>query len=82
MGHKSIAISVKEFGKKSIRTTIDFEYGDEIAKYKIKELGDLITSLNPKVIVEVSFLIHNSISNTWMEMFCYYADEKRLVVLK
>jgi len=23
MGHKSIAISVKEFGKKSIRTTID-----------------------------------------------------------
>ena len=76
---KSIEIRVKESGKKSVRTTIDVEYGDAVAKYKIKEIGDLISSINPDAIVEVSFLVHNSISNTWMEMFSYYADENKLV---
>ena len=79
MSHKQIQIRVKEEGKKSVRTTIDVEYGDAVAKYKIEELGNLISSLNPDAVVEVSFMVHNTISNTWMEMFSYYADEKRLV---
>ena len=45
MNHKSIGIRVKEEGKKSVRTTIDDEYGDAVAKYKIKE----IQTLNPVV---------------------------------
>jgi hypothetical protein len=79
MSHKQIQIRVKEEGKKSVYTTIDVEYGDAVAKYKMEELGNLISSLNPDAMVEVSFLVYNSISNTWMEMFSYYADEKRHV---
>ena len=37
MSKKSISIRVKEEGKKSVRTTIDVEYGDAIAKYKKAE---------------------------------------------
>ena len=81
MNHKSIGIRVKEEGKKSVRTTIDVEYGDAVAKFKIKEIGDLISSINPDAIVEVSFSVYSNISGTWMEMFSYYADEKKLVVL-
>tara|TARA_R110000772_G_scaffold74551_2_gene162304 strand:+ start:242 stop:487 length:246 start_codon:yes stop_codon:yes gene_type:complete len=77
--HKSISIKVKKDSEKSIRTTIDVSYGDAIAEYKVREIGNLMTSLNPDAIVEVSFLVHNSISNTWMEMFSYYADENKLV---
>ena len=79
MSHKKIQIRVKEEGKKSVRTTIDVEYGDAVAKYKMKELGDLISSINPNAMVEVEFLIHNTISNSWMVMSSYYADEKRMV---
>ena len=78
---QSIAIIVKENGKKSVRSSINVEYGNSIAKFKIKELGDLIVSLNPTATVEVNFSIYNTISYTWMEMFCYYANEERLVVL-
>ncbi len=79
MSHKSIAIRVKEEGKKSVRTTIDVEYGDAVAKHKMKELGDLISSVNPDAMVEIEYLVHNTISNTWMVMSSYYADEKRMV---
>jgi len=79
MSHKQIQIRVKEEGKKSVRTTIDVEYGDAVAKYKMEELGNLISSINPDAMVEVEFLIHNSISNSWMVMSSYYADEKRMV---
>ena len=79
MSHKAFAIRVKEDEQPSKRTTIDVEYGDAVAVYKMKELGDLISSLNPNAIVEIEFLIHNSISNTWMVMSSYYADEKRMV---
>ena len=81
MNHKSIGIRVKEEGKKSVRTTIDVEYGDAVAKYKIKEIGDLISSINSDAMVEVSFSVYSNVSDTWMEMFSYYADEKKLVVL-
>ena len=76
---KSIAIRVKEEGKKSVRTTIDVEYGDAVAKYKMKEIGDLISSINPDAMVEIEFLVHNTISNSWMVMSSYYADEERFV---
>ncbi len=79
MSHKSIAIRVKEDGKKSVRTTIDVEYGDAVAKHKMKEIGDLISSINPDAMVEVEFLVHNSVSISWMVMSSYYADEKRMV---
>ena len=80
MNHKSIGIRVKEEGKKSVRTTIDVEYGDAVAKYKIKEIGDLISSINPDAMVEVNFSVYSNVSDTWMEMFSYYGDEKKLVV--
>jgi hypothetical protein len=76
---QSIAIRVKEGEKKSVRTTIDVEYGDVVAEYKIKELGKLITGLNPDAMVEVTFLVHSDVSNTWMEMFAYYADEDKFI---
>ena len=79
MSHKAIAIRVKDGKKKSVRTTIDVEYGDAVAKYKMKEIGDLISSLNPDAMVEVEFLVHSSISNSWMCMSSYYADEERFV---
>lgn len=79
MSQQSLSIRVKEEGKKSVRTTIDVEYGDAVAKYKMKELGDLISSINPDALVELEHLIYNSISNTWMVMNSYYADEKRMV---
>ena len=41
----------------------------------------LISSINPDAIVEVSFSVYSNVSDTWMEMFSYYADEKKLVVL-
>tara|TARA_R100000541_G_scaffold57954_2_gene68529 strand:- start:393 stop:638 length:246 start_codon:yes stop_codon:yes gene_type:complete len=78
---KSIEIRVKESGKKSVRTTIDVEYGDAVAKYKIKEIGDLISSINPDAMVQVNFLIYSNVSDTWMEMFSYYADEEKLLNL-
>jgi len=79
MSTQSLSIRVKEEGKKSVRTTIDVEYGDAVAKYKMKELGDLISSINPDAMVEVEFLVHSNISNTWMVMSSYYANEKRMV---
>ena len=79
MSTQSLSIRVKEEGKKSVRTTIDVEYGDAVAKYKMKELGDLISSINPDAMVEIEHLIHNNVSNTWMVMNSYYADEKRMV---
>ena len=79
MSKKSISIRVKEEGKKSVRTTIDVEYGDAVAKYKMKEIGDLISSINPDAMVEVEFLIYSNVSDTWMVMSSYYADEKRMV---
>ena len=81
MNNKSIGIRVKEEGKRSVRTTIDVEYGDAVAKFKIKEIGDLISAINPDAMVEVSFSVYSNVSDTWMEMFSYYADEKKLVVL-
>jgi hypothetical protein len=81
MMQKSIEIRVKESGKKSVRTTIDVEYGDAVAKYKIKEIGDLISSINPDAMVQVNFLIYSNVSDTWMEMFSYYADEEKLLNL-
>jgi hypothetical protein len=78
---KSIEIRVKESGKKSVRTTIDVEYGDAVAKYKIKEIGDLISSINPDAMVQVNFLIYSNVSDTWMEMFSYYTDEEKLLNL-
>ncbi len=78
---KSIEIRVKESGKKSVRTTIDVEYGDAVAKYKIKEIGDLISSINPDAMVQVNFLVYSNVSDTWMEMFSYYADEEKLLNL-
>ena len=78
---KSIEIRVKESGKKSVRTTIDVEYGDAVAKYKIKEIGNLISSINPDAMVQVDFLVYSNVSDTWMEMFSYYADEEKLLNL-
>jgi len=78
---KSIEIRVKESGKKSVKTTIDVEYGDAVAKYKIKEIGDLISSINPDAMVQVNFLVYSNVSDTWMEMFSYYADEEKLLNL-
>ena len=78
---KSIEIRVKESGKKLVRITIDVEYGDAVAKYKIKEIGNLISSINPDAMVQVDFLVYSNISDTWMEMFSYYADEEKLVNL-
>jgi len=79
MSHKQIQIRVKEEGKKSVRTTIDVEYGDAVAKYKIEELGNLISSINPDAMVEVSFMVYSNISDTWMEIYSYYADHKKMV---
>ena len=78
---KSIEIRVKESGKKSVRTTIDVEYGDAVAKYKIKQIGDLISSINPDAMVQVNFLVYSNVSDTWMEILSYYADEKKLLNL-
>ena len=78
---KSIEIRVKESGKKLVRITIDVEYGDAVAKYKIKEIGNLISSINPDAMVQVDFLVYSNVSDTWMEMFSYYADEEKLVNL-
>ena len=79
MSHKQIQIRVKEEGKKSVRTTIDVEYGDAVAKYKMEELGNLISSINPNAMVEVSFMVYSNVSDTWVEIYSYYADEKRMV---
>jgi len=79
MSHKQIQIRVKEEGKKSVRTTIDVEYGDAVAKYKMEELGNLISSINPNAMVEVSFMVYSNVSDTWMEIYSYYADEKKMV---
>lgn len=79
MSHKQIQIVLKEEGKKSVRTTIDVEYGDAVAKYKMEELGDQIQSIFYKGYVTISFMVYSNISDTWMEMFSYYADEKRMV---
>jgi len=76
-----IEIKVKQKNKKSTRTIINVDYGDALAKYKITELGDQISSINDDAIVDVNFLVYNNISQTWMEMFCYYANEKKLVIL-
>ena len=79
MSHKIISIRVKQVSKKSVRTTIDVEYGDAVAKFKMEELGKLISSLNPQAMVEIELLLYNNISNTWMVMCSYYADENRFV---
>ena len=79
MSHKIISIRVKQVSKKSVRTTIDVEYGDAVAKFKMEELGKLISSLNPQAMVEIELLHYNNISNTWMVMCSYYADENRFV---
>lgn len=79
MSHKQIRIRLKEKGKEPTYTTIDVEYGDAVAKYKIEELGNQIQSIFYKGYVTVSFLVHNNISNRWIETFAYYADEKRHV---
>jgi len=74
-----LKIKVKELNKKSIDTSIDVNYGDAIAEFKMKELGNQISSLNPKAIVIISFLTYSDVANTWMEMSSYYADEKKFV---
>ena len=79
MSHKKISIRVKQEGKKSVRTTIDVEYGDAVANFKMAELGNLISSLNPEAMVEIEYLVHNTTSNSWMVMSSYYADENRFV---
>jgi hypothetical protein len=85
MGNQFIEIRIKGKGKKTKRATIDVTYGDAFAKEKIKEMGDTLTFINSinncdnKYIITVSFFVYNNISNTFMEMFSYYADEKKLV---
>ena len=85
MSDKFIEIRVKGKGKKTKRATIDVTYGDAFAKEKIKEMGDTLTFINNinncdnEYIITVSFFVYNNISNTFMEMFSYYADEKKFV---
>jgi hypothetical protein len=75
----SIDIRVKVGNNKSVTTSIEVECGDEAAERKMKEIGELLVELNSDAMIEVSHMTYSSISDTWMQMASYYADEKRFV---
>lgn len=75
---KSIMIAVRVNGQ-TTNTNIDVDFGDEVAEYTLKDLGKMMTALNPDARIDVKFCVFSEISRTWMEMMAYYTEEDKVV---
>jgi hypothetical protein len=76
----SIEIRIRPKVGRTRTANIDVEYSDWLGEIKVKEIGELISITNPKVSVEVAYLVFSDISNTWMEMFAYRSETKEIIV--
>jgi len=81
MARNQIVIKTKLKGQSTQRVNIDVTHETENVAPVLKEIGDNLVGLNPNADIDVSFYSFNSISDTWMEMIVYYANESRIVNL-
>ncbi len=81
MARNQIVIKTKLKGQSTQRVNIDVTHETENVAPVLKEIGDSLVALNPNADIDVSFYVFNSISDTWMEMVVYYANESRIVNL-
>lgn len=78
-----ISIRTKVKGKSiytSIPTSLEYEQEKEI-EYLMKDIARMVEYLNPSAELDVSYMVHNNIGGSWMEMYTYYPTEKRFIKL-